>query len=77
KNNIAHFYDDSSTSNFIVTREGKKITASIIDRNIKPNDDTSSVTDKIRGTAIGLSAIAFFSRLQWQGLADGIVKTKK
>ena len=72
--NVAHFYDPSSTSNFIVTREGKKVTASIIDRNIKPNTATKSLTDKVRGTAVGLSAIAFFSKLQWQNLADGIVK---
>ena len=76
-NNIAHFYDDSSTSNFIVMREGKRITAGIVDRNTKPNEATSSLTDKVRGTAIGLGAIAIFSRLQWQSLANGIVNTKK
>ncbi len=74
KKSIAHFYDESSTSNFIVTREGKNVTAHIVDRNIKPNDDTASVTDKIRDTAIGMSALAGFSKIQWQNLANGLVE---
>jgi hypothetical protein len=77
KNNIAHFDDDAATSNFIVTREGIKVSAVIIDRNVKPNDDTESATDKIRHTAIGMSAIGAFSKLQWQNLADGLVKQKE
>lgn len=77
KKSIAHFYDDSATSNFIITREGKKITASIIDKNLVPNDDTQSLTDKIRDTAVGMSAIAGFSKIQWQNLANGLVERKK
>jgi len=77
ENSIAHFYEDSATSNFIITREGKKITANIIDRNIKPNDKTGSFTDKIRDTAVGIGAIGGFSKLQWQNLANGLVEVKK
>jgi len=74
KNETAHFYSDESTSNFIVTREGKKITALIIDRNIKPNIHAQSLTDKIRDTAVGMSAIGMFSKIQWQNLAKEIIK---
>jgi len=74
KDVVAHFYDAASTSSFIITREGKKITASIIDSNIKPNDEAASITDKIRNTAVGMSAIASFSKMQWQQLANGLVK---
>lgn len=74
---IAHFYNDTSTSNFIITRDANKVTTDIIDRNIKPNDDNASLVDKIRDTAVGMSAIASFSKLQWQGLADGLVDLKK
>jgi len=76
KNEPAHFYSEEATSSFIVTREGKKVTAAIIDRNIKPNDEVGSITDAIRHTAIGMSAIGAFSKLQWQNLADGIVSQK-
>ncbi len=74
RNEIAHFYSDESTSCFIVTREGTKISALIIDRNVKPNDDTESLTDKFRHTAIGMGAIGMFSKMQWQSLAEGLVK---
>ena len=73
KDVIAHFYDEASTSSFIITREGKRITASIIDSNIKPNDEAASLTDKLRNTAVGVSAITSFSKIQWQKLADGLI----
>lgn len=71
---IAHFYDDTATSNFIITREGTTVTAIIIDRNVKPNDDAQSTTDKIRDTIVGMSALNMFSKAQWQNLAEGLVK---
>lgn len=71
---VAHFYSEESTSTFIVTRENKKVTATIYDRNTKPNTDTSTVIDKIRHVVAGITAIAGLSKLQWKGLADGLVK---
>lgn len=70
---IAHFYSEDSTSNFIVTREGNKITAGIYDRNIKPNKDANLV-DKTRDMVIGLGAIAAFSKFQWDKLTQGLLK---
>lgn len=75
KEETAHFYSDEATSNFIVTRERNKVSAMIIDRNIKPNDDTESLIDKVRHTAIAISAIGRFSKIQWQNLAEGFLKT--
>lgn len=77
KNDIAHFYDSSATSNFIVTREGAKLTATIIDRNTKPNDDAHSTIDKLRDSVVGTGALASFSKIQWQNLAEGIVQEKQ
>jgi len=74
KNETAHFYSEESTSNFIVTREAINVIALVIDRNIKPNVQAQSLTDKIRDTAIGMSAIGMFSKIQWQNLANGLVK---
>jgi hypothetical protein len=34
------------------------------------------LTDKIRDTTIGISAIAGFSKIQWQNLANGLVKNE-
>lgn len=72
---VAHFYDDSSTSSFMVTRSGNEVTAYIVDRNTRPNDDSAGVADKIRNTPVALGAIGAFSKIQWQNLADGIIDT--
>lgn len=74
KNETAHFYSDEGTSNFIVIREGRKVIAWIVDRNIKPNDDVKALMDKIRDTSVGIGAIGMFSKAQWQGLVKGLVK---
>lgn len=74
---IAHFYDDAATSTFIVTRDGDNIAAHIVDRNIKPNTETTTIMDKIRDTTVGMGAIASFSKIQWQQLANGLVNLEK
>ena len=48
KNETAHFYSHEATSNFIVTRENSKVSAWVVDRNIKPNDHAESLTDKMQ-----------------------------
>ena len=74
KNEIAHFYSDEATSNFIVIRERTNVIAWVVDNNLKPNDHAESLVDKLRDTAVGMGAITLFSKMQWQGLVNGIVK---
>ena len=74
KNEIAHFYADEATSSFIVIREGKNVIAWVVDHNLMPNNHADSLVDKIRDTAVGIGAITLFSKIQWQGLVNGIVK---
>ena len=71
--NVAHFYDETATSSFIVVREGSEVTALVIDKNLKPNLSTHSLTDKVRGATVGTTALAVVSKIQWQNLVDGIV----
>jgi hypothetical protein len=73
KNETAHFYSQDATSSFIVSRDNTQITSLIIDRNLQPNTDSTSLVDKVRDVVIGASAIAGLSKIQWQGLADGLV----
>ena len=73
KNETAHFYSAHATSSFIVTRENAKITSMIIDRNLQPNTESAALLDKLRDVVVGVSAIAGFSKIQWQGLADGLL----
>jgi hypothetical protein len=77
KNETAHFYTNDATSNFIVTRQGNTVIAIIIDRNLKPNDESESITDRMRHVAVGIGAIGLFSKIQWKNLADGLVKEVK
>ncbi len=74
KPDTAHFYSKEGTSNFIVMREGKKVSSWIVDRNINPNNQVASIVDRIRDSAIGIGALGLFSKAQWQGLAQGLVK---
>lgn len=76
KNETAHFYSKETTSTFIVTRENVTVFSWIVDRNLLPNTESESVVDKVRDVVVGASGIAGFSKLQWQGLADGLIEQK-
>jgi len=74
--NVAHFFSEKSTSTFVITREGRKVIASIYDRNIEANEETKDPLDKIRNAAVGLGAKHGLSKAQWQALAEGFVKAE-
>ena len=73
KNETAHFYSKEATSSFIIIREKNKVIAWIVDRNLLPNTEQESLAGKIRDVAVGISAIAGFSKVQWQALANGLI----
>jgi hypothetical protein len=74
RQDVAHFFDEATTSSFLVKREGKKVTAGVYGRNEKPNTNTETVADKLRNAAIATGAISGFSKLQWKSLVNGLVK---
>jgi hypothetical protein len=71
---IAHFFSEDATSNFIVRRENNKVIAGVYGRNEVPNTRAGNVVDKARNAAIGLSAVAGVSKLQWSALVKGIIE---
>ena len=73
KNDVAHFYSDDSTSSFIVERRNNIVTASVHDRNTKPNTDADKPIDKIRDAIVGVAGVATFSKIQWKNLTDGLI----
>ena len=73
RQDTAHFYSRESTSTFIVTRKGNKVTAGIYDRNTKPNKDADFTTDKIRDAVVGTVGAISFSKIQWKNLTDGLL----
>jgi hypothetical protein len=72
--NIAHFFNDGSTSSFVIEREGNKVTAGVYGRNEILNTGTSSVIDKLRNIVVGSSAIAGLSNIQWTSLVKGLLE---
>jgi hypothetical protein len=72
RQDVAHFYSSESTSTFLVTRKGNTVTAEIFDRNTKPNNEANTTVDKIRDAVVGATGITIFSKIQWQGLVDGL-----
>lgn len=74
KKDTAHFYTDEATSNFIVKREGKKVSAGVYGRNENPNVEAETIIDKIRNAVVGTGAAAAFGKLQWKALVTGLLK---
>ncbi|HVF82232.1 MAG TPA: hypothetical protein VM884_09870 [Flavisolibacter sp.] len=74
KTDVAHFYTDEATSNFIVKREGTKVTAGVYGRNEKPNVKAETLIDKARNAIVGTGAVSGFSKLQWKALVSGLLE---
>jgi hypothetical protein len=74
RKDVAHFYTDEATSNFIVKREGTKVTAGVYGRNEKPNVKADTLLDKARNAIVGSGAVSGFSKLQWKALVNGLLE---
>jgi hypothetical protein len=73
-NDVAHFFRDDATSNFVVKLQGNTITAAVYGRNEMPNTKAEHPVDKARNTMVALSAAAGVSKLQWKSLVKGLIK---
>jgi len=69
----AHFFDEAATSNFIVKREGTKISAEVHGRNEKPNLEDLNLIEKIRNSFVALGGIFGASKIQWKSFTDGLL----
>jgi hypothetical protein len=74
KEDVAHFLTDEATSNFIVKRQGAKITAGVYGRNEKPNVKADTLLDKARNAIVGTGAVSGLAKLQWKGLVNGLLE---
>ena len=72
-NDVAHFFSDDATSNFVVKLQGNTVTAAVYGRNELPNTKAENPVDKARNTMVALSAVAGVSKLQWKSLVKGIL----
>jgi hypothetical protein len=67
-NDTAHFFGEDATSTFIITRNGKTVTATYHGRNELPNTSTQSIADNIRNSVVAMGAFVGLSELQWSAL---------
>ncbi len=74
KSDIAHFFDETATSTFIISRNNNSVTAEVLGRNELPNTDADAFGDKIRNSIIATAAISGFSKIQWNLLTEGLLK---
>ncbi|MDQ6609851.1 MAG: hypothetical protein M3Y85_08525 [Bacteroidota bacterium] len=72
-NDVAHFFTDEATSNFIVKRQGTKVTAGVYGRNEKPNVKAETLIDRVRNAVVGSGAASGISKLQWKALVNGLL----
>ncbi|MEO5599924.1 MAG: hypothetical protein ABIR06_03255 [Cyclobacteriaceae bacterium] len=73
--NVAHFFNEESTSSFVLERQDKTVKAAVYGRNEIPNTATSHVVDKVRNAVVAITAILGFSNLQWRSLVKGLLST--
>lgn len=71
---VAHFFEDSATSSFVIMRNGKSVSAEVHGRNEKPNTKVEKIIDKVRNATIAATAISGFSSVQWKALVEGLNK---
>lgn len=71
---VAHFYDPSATSSFVVELNGRCVKASVYGRNEKPNTAPASLWDKVRNTLVAISASLGLSKPHWKSLVKGLVR---
>jgi hypothetical protein len=73
----AHFFQETATSTFIISRSGKTVYASYYGRNEKPNENKTNLFDKVRNVLVGLGAMAGLSEVQWSALLEGLLNKKE
>lgn len=71
---VAHFFDEDASSNFMIIRDRCDIAALYSGRNEKPNLDAGTLKDTVRNAVVAFGAILGFSDLQWKGLLKGFLK---
>ena len=74
--NVSHFFSNTSTSSFVVEREGGRVTAAVYGRNEVPNTETDNILDNVRNAVVGVSALLGIANIQWKKLIKGLIKAQ-
>ena len=71
---VAHFFDPSATSTFMIERQDLRITASIHGRNELPNTHVERTIDKVRNTVVATAATSGIAALHWSLVVKGLLR---
>lgn len=74
---VAHFFTKLATSTLLVRRAGRHVEVEYHGRNELINDQSESISDKLRNAVVGLGAKMGFSFSQWKSLIEGMIKDNK
>lgn len=74
---ITHFLAPTATSNFFIRRNGKEVSAEVYARNETPNSKDKSISEKLRNKVVAVGGMLIGSKIQWEGLTDGLIKNEK
>ncbi len=72
----AHFFNEESTSSFVIARSGNILTAAYHGRHEVPNSSGDSLLRKARNVVTALGGLLGFSNLQWKALLRGLLNQK-
>ena len=72
-----HFLAPTATSNFFITRTGKSIKAEVMARNETPNSEGKDILEKVRNKIVALGGMIVGSKIQWEGLTNGLIHHEK
>ena len=70
----AHFFKDTTTSSFIITRKANLVTAAYFGRNEKANTSTGNMGNNLRNALVAAGAAAGLSELQWKTLLKALLE---
>lgn len=73
---IAHFFDETATSSFLLVQQGTQVAMYILGRNEVPNQQALNTLDKLRNAVTGSTAAVGISQLQWKALAKGVLEAQ-
>jgi len=76
KEEVAHFYTEAASSNFILQREGNIVSAAEKGRNEVPNDEEPNILDRLRNAVVSFTASRGAAYPQWKALTKGFLENK-
>jgi hypothetical protein len=71
---IAHFLEDSATSNFVIDWADRRVSATVYGRNEVPNTAHPGTADKVRNAVVGTLGAIGLSKIQWKALVEGLLE---